>query len=128
MNISTLRLDSNPASTPLHRAFAPLKPPPYSLSARRPCPAVVCSAKPPGAAAAAASVSAAPESPASRIGGLSQVSGVLGCQWGDEGKGKLVDILARHFDVVARCQVSLGIRCVLVNRFEYMTFGLVSFE
>ncbi|KAL9229358.1 hypothetical protein vseg_004834 [Gypsophila vaccaria] len=40
----------------------------------------------------------------SRIGGLSQVSGVLGCQWGDEGKGKLVDILAQHFDVVARCQ------------------------
>lgn len=44
------------------------------------------------------------ESP-SRIGELSQVSGVLGCQWGDEGKGKLVDILAQHFDVVARCQV-----------------------
>lgn len=39
-----------------------------------------------------------------RINGLSQVSGVLGCQWGDEGKGKLVDILAQHFDVVARCQ------------------------
>ncbi|KAK9125359.1 hypothetical protein Scep_014205 [Stephania cephalantha] len=39
-----------------------------------------------------------------RIGALSQVSGVLGSQWGDEGKGKLVDILARHFDVVARCQ------------------------
>lgn len=40
-----------------------------------------------------------------RIGALSQVSGVLGCQWGDEGKGKLVDILANHFDIVARCQV-----------------------
>ncbi|XP_027067185.2 adenylosuccinate synthetase 2, chloroplastic [Coffea arabica] len=40
----------------------------------------------------------------SRIESLSQVSGVLGCQWGDEGKGKLVDILAEHFDVVARCQ------------------------
>ncbi|WOG98095.1 hypothetical protein DCAR_0417436 [Daucus carota subsp. sativus] len=39
-----------------------------------------------------------------RIGSLSQVSGVLGCQWGDEGKGKLVDILADHFDIVARCQ------------------------
>ncbi|PIA28823.1 hypothetical protein AQUCO_06600029v1 [Aquilegia coerulea] len=39
-----------------------------------------------------------------RLGMLSQVSGVLGCQWGDEGKGKLVDILAQHFDVVARCQ------------------------
>ncbi|KAJ4822105.1 hypothetical protein Tsubulata_002824 [Turnera subulata] len=41
---------------------------------------------------------------ASRIGSLSQVSGVLGSQWGDEGKGKLVDILANHFDIVARCQ------------------------
>ncbi|CAA0829890.1 Adenylosuccinate synthetase- chloroplastic [Striga hermonthica] len=40
----------------------------------------------------------------SRIESLSQVSGVLGCQWGDEGKGKLVDILAKHFDIVARCQ------------------------
>ncbi|THG00464.1 hypothetical protein TEA_006894 [Camellia sinensis var. sinensis] len=40
----------------------------------------------------------------SQIGSLSQVSGVLGCQWGDEGKGKLVDILAKHFDIVARCQ------------------------
>ena len=30
---------------------------------------------------------------------------VLGAQWGDEGKGKLVDVLAQRFDVVARCQV-----------------------
>ncbi|KAL3621530.1 Adenylosuccinate synthetase 2, chloroplastic [Castilleja foliolosa] len=40
----------------------------------------------------------------SRIKSLSQVSGVLGSQWGDEGKGKLVDILANNFDIVARCQ------------------------
>lgn len=40
-----------------------------------------------------------------RVESLSQVSGVLGCQWGDEGKGKLVDILAKQFDIVARCQV-----------------------
>ncbi|KAK8943853.1 hypothetical protein KSP40_PGU018929 [Platanthera guangdongensis] len=39
-----------------------------------------------------------------RLGSLSQVTAVLGCQWGDEGKGKLVDILAQHFDIVARCQ------------------------
>lgn len=30
---------------------------------------------------------------------------VLGGQWGDEGKGKLVDILAQDADVVCRCQV-----------------------
>eukprot|EP00730_Choanoeca_flexa_P018747 TRINITY_DN9134_c0_g2_i2.p1 TRINITY_DN9134_c0_g2~~TRINITY_DN9134_c0_g2_i2.p1 ORF type:complete len:435 (+),score=103.75 TRINITY_DN9134_c0_g2_i2:61-1365(+) len=31
-----------------------------------------------------------------------RVSVVLGLQWGDEGKGKLVDILAEHADAVAR--------------------------
>ena len=35
------------------------------------------------------------------------VTVVLGGQWGDEGKGKLVDILAQTADVVARCQVGL---------------------
>ncbi|GFP97242.1 adenylosuccinate synthetase chloroplastic [Phtheirospermum japonicum] len=44
------------------------------------------------------------DSGSSRIESLSEVSGVLGCQWGDEGKGKLVDILAKRFDIVARCQ------------------------
>ncbi len=35
----------------------------------------------------------------------SGVTVVLGGQWGDEGKGKLVDILAQQADIVARCQV-----------------------
>ncbi|KAM3294684.1 hypothetical protein ACQJBY_037520 [Aegilops geniculata] len=55
------------------------------------------------------SASAAEESSAAaaarrRLESLGQVVGVIGTQWGDEGKGKLVDILARRFDVVARCQ------------------------
>lgn len=33
-----------------------------------------------------------------------QVAVVLGTQWGDEGKGKLVDILAQKYDIVARAQ------------------------
>ena len=33
----------------------------------------------------------------------STVTVVLGAQWGDEGKGKLVDILAAEADVCARC-------------------------
>lgn len=38
-----------------------------------------------------------------RISGLSsRVTTVLGAQWGDEGKGKLVDILAERYNVVAR--------------------------
>jgi len=35
---------------------------------------------------------------------LGNVCAVLGSQWGDEGKGKLVDILAREYEVVCRCQ------------------------
>ena len=30
---------------------------------------------------------------------------VLGSQWGDEGKGKIVDLLAGDMDLVCRCQV-----------------------
>ena len=32
------------------------------------------------------------------------IQAVLGCQWGDEGKGKIVDLLARQADWVARFQ------------------------
>ena len=38
-----------------------------------------------------------------------KVKVVLGAQWGDEGKGKLVDLLAENATVVARCQVILRI-------------------
>ena len=37
-------------------------------------------------------------------GAGNQVSVVLGAQWGDEGKGKLVDLLSEKAEVVARCQ------------------------
>lgn len=36
----------------------------------------------------------------------SRLNVVLGAQWGDEGKGKMVDMLATTADVVCRCQVS----------------------
>lgn len=35
----------------------------------------------------------------------SKATVVLGAQWGDEGKGKVVDMLAWDADVVCRCQV-----------------------
>ena len=37
----------------------------------------------------------------------SKVTVVLGAQWGDEGKGKVVDTLAIDADIVCRCQVCL---------------------
>ena len=36
---------------------------------------------------------------------VNTVTVVLGSQWGDEGKGKIVDLLATEADVVCRCQV-----------------------
>ncbi|KAI3471578.1 hypothetical protein Pfo_028228 [Paulownia fortunei] len=65
---------------------------------------IICSAAANRGAAVIEQGTSQSDSGLSRIGSLSQVSGVLGCQWGDEGKGKLVDILAKHFDIVARCQ------------------------
>ena len=35
----------------------------------------------------------------------SEVAVILGAQWGDEGKGKIVDLLCQRADVVCRCQV-----------------------
>lgn len=35
----------------------------------------------------------------------SKVTVILGAQWGDEGKGKVVDMLAANVDIVCRCQV-----------------------
>lgn len=34
-----------------------------------------------------------------------KVTVVLGAQWGDEGKGKAVDLLSLNSDIVCRCQV-----------------------
>ena len=51
----------------------------------------------------AASSPAAASPSSRRLHGLDHsVCAVLGGQWGDEGKGKLVDILARDYDVIAR--------------------------
>lgn len=42
-----------------------------------------------------------------------KVTVVLGAQWGDEGKGKVVDLLAMDADIVCRCQVP-GCMCIIV--------------
>lgn len=38
-----------------------------------------------------------------------KVTVVLGAQWGDEGKGKVVDLLAMDADIVCRCQVNVDL-------------------
>ena len=39
-----------------------------------------------------------------------KVTVVLGAQWGDEGKGKIVDLIAANQDVICRCQVRKMVR------------------
>ncbi|KAI3997931.1 hypothetical protein MKX01_007287 [Papaver californicum] len=99
MNLSSLRLDSNPLTVPkgrsIRRKFSgarPLLHLPYESRISPRSSSIVSLPK------------AVTADELGRLDSLSQVSGVLGCQWGDEGKGKLVDILAKHFDIVARCQ------------------------
>lgn len=50
----------------------------------------------------------------SRTEMAAKVTVVLGAQWGDEGKGKVVDMLATDVDVVCRCQVSAHFSLYLV--------------
>ena len=49
--------------------------------------------------------SASPAPVTEKVGVDARVAVVLGTQWGDEGKGKLVDILAQKYEIVARAQV-----------------------
>lgn len=48
----------------------------------------------------------------------SKVTVVLGAQWGDEGKGKVVDMLATDVDIVCRCQVIYLKKKLLNSKFS----------
>ncbi|XP_048884343.1 adenylosuccinate synthase, like [Brienomyrus brachyistius] len=51
---------------------------------------------------------------------LNKVTVVLGAQWGDEGKGKVVDLLAMDADIVCRCQGGNNAgHTVVVDAVEY---------
>jgi len=54
------------------------------------------------AARAATSFTRRAAAPEDISGYASQVCAVLGAQWGDEGKGKLVDILAKRYELIGR--------------------------
>ncbi len=77
-------------------------------SARGPRPAVIRAA--PSSLLVARAATAVEPAPASSAKDRldAQVAVVLGTQWGDEGKGKLVDILAQQYEIVARAQVRGG--------------------
>lgn len=43
-----------------------------------------------------------------------KITVVLGAQWGDEGKGKVVDMLAKDADLVCRCQVNFSLIFIFI--------------
>lgn len=50
---------------------------------------------------------------------------VIGLQWGDEGKGKIVDILAKDYDIIARYQGGANAGHTLVINNEKFVFHLI---
>ena len=50
---------------------------------------------------------------------------VVGCQWGDEGKGKVVDLLSREADIVARFQGGNNAGHTMVVGGEQFIFHLI---
>lgn len=62
---------------------------------------------------------------------MKKVDVILGLQWGDEGKGKVVDVLTPHYQVVARFQGGPNARAYIgVQRGEvrvaFDPFGYIS--
>ena len=50
---------------------------------------------------------------------------IIGAQWGDEGKGKIVDILARDADVVVRYQGGSNAGHTVINTRDTFIFHLL---
>ncbi len=51
---------------------------------------------------------------------------VVGSQWGDEGKGKIIDLLAEDADVIVRFQGGSNAGHTLVVQGEKFVFHLIS--
>jgi adenylosuccinate synthase len=52
---------------------------------------------------------------------------IVGIQWGDEGKGKIVDLLAQKYDAVARYQGghNAGLSLLMVKLMHFTLFHQV---
>jgi adenylosuccinate synthase len=54
-----------------------------------------------------------------------KVLAIMGAQWGDEGKGKLVDVLGARFDVIARCAGGSNAGHTVIVGFTKFAFHLL---
>ncbi len=53
------------------------------------------------------------------------IQAIVGANWGDEGKGKLTDVLAEHSDVVVRFQGGANAGHTIINRFGKFALHLL---
>lgn len=49
-------------------------------------------------------VGTGPKPARARFGGKKMLTAVVGINWGDEGKGRMVDLLSEQYDIIARYQ------------------------
>ncbi len=56
---------------------------------------------------------------------MGRICAVIGAQWGDEGKGKIVDLLAEQYDVIARSSGGANAGHTIVVRGEKRVFHLI---
>lgn len=56
---------------------------------------------------------------------MQKITAIIGSQWGDEGKGKLVDILSQEYDIVARCQGGSNAGHTIVVNGKKFAFHLI---
>ena len=59
---------------------------------------------------------------ADNAGGIDMVKAVVGANWGDEGKGKITDMLAKKADIIVRFQGGANAGHTIVN--DYGKFAL----
>jgi adenylosuccinate synthase len=59
------------------------------------------------------------------MSGTASVTAVVGAQWGDEGKGRVIDFLAQHADVVIRFQGGDNAGHTVINRFGKHALHLI---
>ena len=50
-------------------------------------------------------------------GGIDMVKAVVGANWGDEGKGKITDMLAQEVDIIVRFQGGANAGHTIINNY-----------
>ena len=56
------------------------------------------------------------------LGGIEMVKAVVGANWGDEGKGKITDMLSEEADIIVRFQGGANAGHTIINNYGKFAF------